>query len=597
MSGVVFIIYVPTENYEKSLQKKVTKRVTIDESYKNSMQEENHHVIENVDDDFIPLCDSTISNANEGEPLEKTLRDILKQFHVDNSFWSKNVEDNYLQVVFSIESSDRCEDILEILRENGIGHRQNSIISVIPCTLHYHGHENEDNEKDSLSLDDGKLESNEEHHEKHTAWNRFLTSVKARLTVAQVVENVKHHAVMTFDFVFLLLISTTMCAIGLVENSNLCLLSSMLICPMMGPVMAATFGSVIKHKRLTKIGVQNELIGLGIATVVGFCYGTLICLLTDKYGNHTWPTYEMLSRGELRSLWVGCLIALLSGAAVALGILSDNFASLVGVAISTSLTPPAVNAGLLWSLASVYYVKGNETTRYHRLTQTNYYSRNYATELFALGAVSICLTFINIVCIYAAAILVFKIKEVAPMSRDHARRRFWKHDIKIARDYNKTLEGEEAGCTITKLSQELAAYRKSRFNPDKFYHSTELAKDNLKLNIKRPEFTWSPCTRFLETSREVNEIYESLKKYKPNTARVLDFTRAQPTAKMYQRRLSQIFLKDDDKLDIIKEDNSDKTTSSAEYSCGCQNNGKQYCTGKKRFTVVRCETDPLSPKP
>ncbi|KAJ8949753.1 hypothetical protein NQ318_005076 [Aromia moschata] len=113
--------------------------------------------------------------------------------------------------------------------------------------------------------------------------------------------------------------------------------------------------------------------------------------------------------GELRSLWVGCLIALLSGAAVALGILSDNIASLVGVAISTSLTPPAVNAGLFWSLASVYYFKGNETTRYNLLTQTNYYSKHCATELFALGAVSICLTFVNIVCIYLAAILVFKV--------------------------------------------------------------------------------------------------------------------------------------------------------------------------------------------
>lgn len=49
-------------------------------------------------------------------------------------------------------------------------------------------------------------------------------------------------------------------------------------------------------------------------------------------------------RGEIRSLWVGCIIALLAGAAVALGILSDNVASLVGVAISTSLMPPAVNA-------------------------------------------------------------------------------------------------------------------------------------------------------------------------------------------------------------------------------------------------------------
>lgn len=49
-------------------------------------------------------------------------------------------------------------------------------------------------------------------------------------------------------------------------------------------------------------------------------------------------------RGEVRTLYIGCLIALLSGAGVALGILGDNFASLVGVAISTSLMPPAVNA-------------------------------------------------------------------------------------------------------------------------------------------------------------------------------------------------------------------------------------------------------------
>lgn len=70
----------------------------------------------------------------------------------------------------------------------------------------------------------------------------------------------------------------------------------MLISPMMGPVMAGTFGSVIHNKSLQKIGVQNELFGLGLATFVGFVYGTIICLITDKYGNQDWPTYEMTSR-------------------------------------------------------------------------------------------------------------------------------------------------------------------------------------------------------------------------------------------------------------------------------------------------------------
>ena len=49
-------------------------------------------------------------------------------------------------------------------------------------------------------------------------------------------------------------------------------------------------------------------------------------------------------RGMTRSLWVGVLIALPSGAGVALSVLGGNVGSLVGVAISASLLPPAVNA-------------------------------------------------------------------------------------------------------------------------------------------------------------------------------------------------------------------------------------------------------------
>ena len=49
-------------------------------------------------------------------------------------------------------------------------------------------------------------------------------------------------------------------------------------------------------------------------------------------------------RGLLRSLLVGVFIAVPSGAGVALSLLGGNTGSLVGVAISASLLPPAVNA-------------------------------------------------------------------------------------------------------------------------------------------------------------------------------------------------------------------------------------------------------------
>ncbi|CAF1229086.1 unnamed protein product [Rotaria sordida] len=59
----------------------------------------------------------------------------------------------------------------------------------------------------------------------------------------------------------------------------------------------------------------------------------------------------MKARGDLKRLWVGVLIALPSGAGVALSVLGGNTGSLVGVAISASLLPPAVNCGLLLAYA------------------------------------------------------------------------------------------------------------------------------------------------------------------------------------------------------------------------------------------------------
>lgn len=51
-----------------------------------------------------------------------------------------------------------------------------------------------------------------------------------------------------------------------------------------------------------------------------------------------------ITRGVYRGLVIGVMIAIPSGAGVALSVLGGNTGSLVGVAISASLLPPAVNA-------------------------------------------------------------------------------------------------------------------------------------------------------------------------------------------------------------------------------------------------------------
>ena len=72
-----------------------------------------------------------------------------------------------------------------------------------------------------------------------------------------------------------------------------------------------------------------------------------------------WPTDEMNSRTEYRNLLVGVLVALPSGVGVALSVLAGNAGSMVGVAISASLLPPAVNAGLYWSMSMISAIHGD----------------------------------------------------------------------------------------------------------------------------------------------------------------------------------------------------------------------------------------------
>lgn len=71
-----------------------------------------------------------------------------------------------------------------------------------------------------------------------------------------------------------------------------------------------------------------------------------ICRWTSL--GHTWPNDEMSARASGTNLLVGLPIAFVSGLGVAVGLLDDQTSSLVGVAISASLLPPAVNSGILW---------------------------------------------------------------------------------------------------------------------------------------------------------------------------------------------------------------------------------------------------------
>ena len=162
----------------------------------------------------------------------------------------------------------------------------------------------------------------------------FYNSIKSRMMVGEVITNIENNAHFTFDFLMLLVLAALIAFIGLLESSSIVLVASMLISPLMGPILAGVFGSVVIDSKLRNLGIFNELISLFICILIGIklseedwcwlgvCLCFVMCLVVspwiESYGVTEWPTREMLSRGQLRSLWVGVIVAVPSGAGVAL---------------------------------------------------------------------------------------------------------------------------------------------------------------------------------------------------------------------------------------------------------------------------------------
>jgi hypothetical protein len=129
-----------------------------------------------------------------------------------------------------------------------------------------------------------------------------------------------------------------------------------------------------------------------------------------------------------------------------------------------SLLPPAVNCGLLFAyallgasfsnVAAVHSPSLNHTQpEYRSISNCSAYINNdyhplytcdLATEASILGSCSLLLTIVNIICIIIMALFILRIKEVVPLhqpNKDIAN--FFHYDVKVARDYNKTIhEGD-----------------------------------------------------------------------------------------------------------------------------------------------------------
>ena len=155
---------------------------------------------------------------------------------------------------------------------------------------------------------------------------------------------------------------------------------------LMGPVTATAYGISIGDFKMVRMALFTELVSLCVCLLMGLIIAG--CMINFPVAED-WPLLEMTNRASWSNFLCGIPIAFFSGLGVAVGLLDSETNSLVGVAISASLLPPAVNAGMLWVIDA-----------------------NDKTQDSAGGTISLLLTVMNIAVIIVASMFMFRLKEV-----------------------------------------------------------------------------------------------------------------------------------------------------------------------------------------
>ncbi|KAG3114388.1 hypothetical protein PI124_g6287 [Phytophthora idaei] len=225
------------------------------------------------------------------------------------------------------------------------------------------------------------------------------TDVGTAVPVAEMYAHIEANSALSRDSVVMLLISSSIAGIGLAGDSGTYVVASMLLSPMMGPILGCAFGFALRDKNLFINGMLNGLFALTITFLLGIMIGAF---LSPYAVTLNWPTAEMRERGQAIQLLFGAIVAALSGTGVALAESNANISSVVGVAIAAALLPPTVNCGICFSYVMIgqYFVTDDVIGEEQKLV------------FYEIAVGSLMLLWINVVLIYVTAVLVFKIKKV-----------------------------------------------------------------------------------------------------------------------------------------------------------------------------------------
>lgn len=291
-----------------------------------------------------------------------TILAIAEQQQVED-FWSMpNNEDGRIITRFLVRQEKRQKvlDALQTILHNA----ENYHILIIPLDTSLPKPAEVDFE--SLTAEQQEEEKTKEKERKKAALMN---------TREEILGQVEKDAQLDNNFILLVILSAIVAAIGLLENNIAVIVGAMVIAPLLGPNIAFSLGAALGEKKLVAQSLKALFVGVAIAILVAAGIGLI------------WPgdfdSQELMLRTDVA--YSGTAIALASGAAASLSLVSGLSSALVGVMVAVALMPPAVTIGLMLSTGDHHH---------------------------ALGAA--LLLAVNIVCINLASKLVFLFRGIKP---------------------------------------------------------------------------------------------------------------------------------------------------------------------------------------
>ena len=156
-----------------------------------------------------------------------------------------------------------------------------------------------------------------------------------------------------FDYFYLIGLSTLMATLGLLLNSSSIVIGSMLIAPLMYPILGVALGLVMMGQNINLLQralqtlTKSLAVGLGLSVLAAFFFGDEALYQTAEVMARTVPSHLHL------------LVALVAGAAVAYMLARPEWGdALPGVAIAVALVPPLAAVGVGIASASAVIIKG-----------------------------------------------------------------------------------------------------------------------------------------------------------------------------------------------------------------------------------------------